>query len=161
MTRNHNYCVTIKWTGNKGQGTINYSLYERSHIIAAKGRADIAGSSDPAFRGDPAMYTPEDLLVASLAACHMLWYLHLCAEAGVVVIDYYDNATGILAETEKGGGQFTEVTLWPAVTVAEASMTDKANKLHEKANELCYIANSCKFPVYHKPSCNVLEAADI
>ena len=96
-------------------------------------------------------------MVASLSACHMLWYLHLCAEAGVIVTDYYDNATGTMLETAKGGGHFTEVTLFPAVTVANQSMIDKANELHKQANELCFIANSCKFPIYHKPTCHSLS----
>lgn len=156
MPRQHQYSIIVKWTGNKGQGTSDYRSYERSHIITAEGKADIKGSSDPAFRGDATIYNPEDLLVASLSACHMLWFLHLCSVEDVVVVDYYDNAFGIMEETANGGGHFTEVTLFPTVTVAEISMIDKANELHKKANELCFIANSCKFPVHHKPSCNAL-----
>lgn len=153
MSNQHKYFLTVKWTGNKGSGTVNYNSYDRSHIISSEGKTDIPGSSDPAFHGDHTMYSPEDLLVASLSACHMLWYLHLCAEAGVIVVDYYDNATGTMQETSKGGGHFTEVTLFPTVTVAEQSMADKANELHQKANELCFIANSCKFPIYHIKMC--------
>lgn len=157
MNNQHTYCLTVKWTGNKGLGTGGYRAYDRSHIISAKGKQDILGSSDPGFLGNKAMYSPEDLLVASLSACHMLWYLHLCAVSEVVVIDYYDNATGTIAETTTGGGHFTEVTLYPEVTVADALMIDKANELHKKAHELCFIANSCNFPVYHKPTCKSLN----
>lgn len=157
MPQQHKYFLTVKWTGNKGKGTAGYNSYGRNHIISSESKADIAGSSDPAFRGDDTMYSPEDLLVASLSSCHMLWYLHLCAEAGVTVVDYYDNATGTMLETSKEGGHFTEVTLFPTVTVAEQSMMDKANELHKKANELCFIANSCKFPIYHKPTCLTLQ----
>src|SRR5690606_35226706 len=113
------------------------------------------GSSDPSFRGDPTKYNPEELLVASLSAGHMLWYLHLCANSGVVVIDYWDHATGTMVETENGGGRFQQVTLCPNVTVAEPSMVAKANALHHEANQLCFIANSCNFPVYHQPVCTV------
>jgi organic hydroperoxide reductase OsmC/OhrA len=148
----HNYNSTIKWTGNKGSGTSHYQDYEREHIIVIANKDNILGSSDPAFCGDKTKHNPEDLLVSSLSSCHMLWYLHLCAQAGVIVTDYIDNATGIMKETENGGGHFTEVTLNPVVTVTERTMIEKANELHIKANELCFIANSVNFPVYHRPT---------
>lgn len=151
MKGQHHYKATIKWTGNKGTGTDNYRNYERSHQILIENKPGILGSSDPAFRGDKTKHNPEDLLVSSLSSCHMLWYLHLCSEAGVIVVDYIDNAEGIMSEISNGGGQFTEVTLSPVVTVAENSMIDKANELHRKANELCFIANSVNFPVRHNP----------
>ena len=151
MTGQHHYSLTIKWTGNKGTGTSGYKAYDRSHLIKAENKAEITGSSDPSFLGDKSKYNPEELLVASLSSCHMLWYLHLCAEAGIIVVEYTDNATGIMLETSNGGGKFQEVTLHPIVIVMEDSMKDKADKLHQKANELCFIANSVNFPVYHKP----------
>ena len=150
---NHSYKIKTQWTGNKGTGTSNYRAYDRSHTVKKENAPEILGSSDPAFRGDKTKYNPEDLLVASLSQCHLLWYLHLCSEAGVVVVDYVDNATGIMEETANGGGRFTEVTLHPIVTIADASMIDKANALHKKANELCFVANSVNFPVHHDPSC--------
>lgn len=152
MHGQHHYKATIRWTGNKGTGTNNYKNYERSHEISIENKLDILGSSDPAFRGDKTKHNPEDLLVSSLSACHMLWYLHLCSEAGVIVVDYIDNATGLMIETANGGGQFTEVTLNPIVTVTDKAMLDKANELHTKANKLCFIANSVNFPVKHKPT---------
>lgn len=150
--RIHNYKATVKWTGNKGSGTSHYQDYEREHIISIDNKNDILGSSDSAFRGDKTKHNPEDLLVSSLSTCHMLWYLHLCSQAGVVVTDYIDKATGIMKETENGGGHFTEVTLNPIVTVTEQAMVDKANELHKNANELCFIANSVNFPVFHNPT---------
>ena len=126
MRAQHYYKVTTRWTGNKGTGTDNYRNYERSHTIAIENKPDMLCSSDPAFRGDRIKYNPEDLLVSSISSCHMLWYLHLCSEAGVVVLDYTDNATGI--------------------------MDEKANELHKKANEFCFIANSLNFPVKHNPT---------
>ncbi|MBK6785062.1 MAG: OsmC family protein [Saprospiraceae bacterium] len=151
MQGQHFYKTTVKWTGNKGTGTDGYRNYERSHLIEIEHKSDIFGSSDPAFRGDKTKHNPEDLLVSSLSSCHMLWYLHLCAEAGVIVTDYVDHATGIMLETSTGGGNFSEVTLYPMVTVTEKNMVDKANDLHKKANELCFIANSVNFPVKHNP----------
>lgn len=155
MSKEHTYKTTIKWTGNKGQGTINYRDYERDHTIAAENKAEILASSDPAFRGDKTKYNPEELLVSSLSSCHMLWYLHLCAEAGIIVIDYVDNATGTMIETENGGGKFKEVTLNPTLTVENKTMIEKAIELHHKANELCFIAKSVNFPVYHNPTTKV------
>jgi len=150
--KTHHYKATIKWTGNKGSGTSNYQDYNREHIISIDSKNNILGSSDPDFRGDKTKHNPEDLLISSLSACHMLWYLHLCSQAGVVVTDYIDHATGIMIETKNGGGHFTEVTLNPIVTVTEQTMLDKANELHKKANELCFIANSVNFPVFHRPT---------
>ena len=153
MRGQHNYSLTVKWTGNSGTGTSNYAAFERSYSIFVDNKTDILGSSDPAFRGDKAKHNPEDLLLASISSCHMLWYLHLCATAGIIVTDYIDNAKGVMIETPDGGGKFTEATLYPKVTITDILMTEKANELHKKANELCFVANSLNFPVYHKPTC--------
>ena len=151
MKGQHQYQLTIQWTGNNGTGTSSYRAYERNHEISTENKPIIPASSDPSFRGDKTRYNPEELLVASLSSCHMLWYLHLCSEAGVIVTDYRDNATGTMVETADGGGFFSEVILNPVVTVAENSMIEKANALHAKANELCFIARSVNFKVVHNP----------
>ncbi|ASU34203.1 OsmC family protein [Mucilaginibacter xinganensis] len=148
----HNYKTTITWTGNQGVGTSDYRAYKRDHAINVDGKPEIPASSDPSFRGDKARYNPEELLVASLSSCHMLWYLHLCSAAGVVVVNYTDEATGIMIEAVNGSGHFKEVTLHPVVTVSDASMIEKANALHHEANKMCFVANSVNFPVLHKPS---------
>jgi organic hydroperoxide reductase OsmC/OhrA len=158
MDKQHSYKLTIKWTGNTGQGTETYRSYERSYSILGEGKVEIAGSSDPHFRGDKTRYNPEDLLVASLSSCHMLTYLHLCAEAGVTVLAYYDHATGTMAENAQGGGKFSEVMLNPVVTVSDDKMVQTANSLHKQANELCFISNSVNFKVSHNAVC---KAADI
>ena len=152
MQKQHHYTTIIKWTGNKGTGTDHYRNYERSHEIIIENKIAIAGSSDPAFRGDLTKHNPEDLLISSLASCHMLWYLHVCAEAGIIVTNYIDHATGTMTETPNGGGRFTEVILNPIATVTEVHMIAKANELHKKAHELCFIANSVNFPVRHEGS---------
>ncbi len=160
MNSEHSYNLTIQWTGNRGEGTNGYYSYDRSHSIIAENKADILASSDPGFVGDKTRYNPEELLVASVSSCHMLWYLHLCSQAKVVVLDYRDNATGIMTEAANGGGRFEQITLHPVVTVKDKSMIAKANELHAKANEYCFIANSVNFPVYHKPVCKLMETAD-
>lgn len=151
MEKEHQYKVAIEWTGNNGTGTSSYTAYERSHTIISENKPVIPGSSDPAFRGDKTRYNPEEFLLASISACHMLWYLHLCSQANVVVLEYRDNATSTMTETSNGGARFTEVTLHPVVKVADSSMIPHANELHKKANALCYIANSLNFKVAHDP----------
>lgn len=152
MSKHHHYKTIIQWTGNKGTGTSNYRSYERSHTIAVDHKAIIEASSDPAFRGDKTKHNPEDLFLSSLSSCHMLWYLHFCSEAGIIVIDYIDHATGIMEETANGSGHFSEVTLNPTVTITEKSMIERAKELHFKTNEFCFIANSVNFPVKHIPT---------
>jgi len=158
MSGQHNYKLTVRWTGNTGTGTSGYKEFERSHSILVDNKVEILASADPAFRGDKTKHNPEDLLLASVSSCHMLWYLHLCAVAGIIVTDYIDNATGVMTETADGGGKFTAITLNPAVTITDISMTEKANELHKKANELCFVANSLNFPVQHKATCKTTEA---
>lgn len=151
MSKSHRYDVTVRWTGNLGSGTSGYRDFARDHEVTANGAAPIAGSADPAFRGDPARWNPEQLLTASLSQCHMLWYLHLAAQAGVVVNDYTDDPVGTMAEDPGGGGRFTEVVLRPRVTVATPDMIDAAILVHESAHEKCFIANSVNFEVRHEP----------
>jgi len=150
--RSHRYRVTVTWTGNRGDGTASFRGYGRDHAITAQGKPPIAGSSDPAFRGDPARWNPEELLVASLSACHKLWYLGLCAQAGVVVTAYEDEVEGEMAEEAGGAGQFTAVTLRPRVTIAAGSDAALALALHHKAHAMCFIARSVNFPVGCEPT---------
>ena len=149
MSKQHHYKAAITWTGNLGKGTLGYKGYERSHSISIENKALITASSDPAFMGDAAKHNPEELFLASLSSCHMLWYLHLCADNCIIVTAYTDHATGTMEENEQGG-KFIEVVLHPQVQVSDISMIDKANELHEEANSKCFIANSCNFPVRHE-----------
>ena len=150
--KQHNYEIKVEWTGNEGHGTVNYKSYTRNHTITADGKhSKINGSSDPSFWGDKTKYNPEDLFLSSLSACHMLWYLHLCSAHKIIVTEYVDNATGIMEETKNGSGRFTEVTLNPRVKITDINMIKKANELHEEANKMCFIANSCNFKIGHKP----------
>jgi len=149
--REHRYSITTGWTGNLGSGTSGYRTYSRDHEIRANGKPDIYGSSDPAFQGDPARWNPEELLVASLSACHKLWFLHLAAEAGIVVTAYTDQAEGVMEERPDGSGRFTSVVLRPIVTVTTSSNKERTNSLHHIAHQKCFIANSVNFPVACEP----------
>jgi len=160
--KNHLYKVKVEWTGNLGNGTLSYRSYSRSHTINAKGKYnEILASSDPSFLGDKSKYNPEDLFLSSLSACHMLWFLHLCSIHKIIVIEYSDDATGTMEEIENGSGRFTGVTLHPKVKVTDSNMIAKANELHEEANKMCFIANSCNFKIKHVPSTNVFQSGKI
>jgi organic hydroperoxide reductase OsmC/OhrA len=157
MSKHHHYKLTVTWTGNKGQGTKDYTSYDRSHTIEVKGKKKWLCSADTPFRGDPKKYNPEDMLLASLSACHMLWYLHLCADENIVVLEYNDEAEGQMIQTSNGAGYFSEVVLKPTVVVAHSGMVRKAIELHKKAHQMCFIANSVKFEVYHKAQVTASE----
>jgi organic hydroperoxide reductase OsmC/OhrA len=102
--KHHTYSIRVDWTGNQGTGTSAYRAYSRAHEISAPGKTAIAGSSDPVFRGDAARWNPAELLIAALSACHQLWYLHLCADAGIVVVAYSDDASGVEIDQSDGAG---------------------------------------------------------
>jgi len=149
--KEHLYEVRVGWTGNDGDGTKSYKSYRRDHLIEVAGKPPIPGSSDPNFRGDPTRYNPEDLLVASLSSCHMLWYLHLCSANHVTVLDYQDTALGTMTEHADGSGEFVRVVLKPAVTISAESDRTKALALHDEAHHLCFISRSVNFPVELAP----------
>ena len=148
--KQHRYPVQVVWTGNRGNGTKTYQGYGREHDVRVDGKPIIAASSDAAFRGDGTRHNPEDMLVASLSSCHMLWYLHLAAVAGVVVTGYVDDAVGTLLESAQSG-RFTEVVLRPQVTITTDSDPVRAASVHEDAHHACFIANSVNFPVRCEP----------
>ena len=158
MIREHRYALRSVWTGNRGTGTSGYRDYDRTVRVAVDGKAVLEASADKPFRGDPAKWNPEDLLLAALSECHLLSYLHACVEAGVVVESYSDEATGLMTEDGRGGGAFTEVVLHPRVVVAEASMIPAAQAAHAQAHDWCFIANSVNFPVRHDAEVSAARA---
>jgi organic hydroperoxide reductase OsmC/OhrA len=153
------YPATITWTSNTGSGTSSYRAYSRDHEIAFPGKSVLSGSSDAAFRGDATRYNPEEMLVAALSACHLLVYLHACASAGVVVLDYMDNAEGTMIENADGSGRFSRVLLRPVVTLGADSDLEAARHAHHTAHEKCFIANSVNFPVDVEPVFHQVEAS--
>lgn len=155
VTGEHRYRLRSTWTGNRGSGTSGYRDYSRDVTLEVSGKPDVLASSDKPFRGDPARWNPEDLLLASLSECHLLSYLHACVQAGVVVVGYHDDATGMMREDGAGGGAFVEVVLHPRVVVADESMIEAATAAHAQAAATCFIANSMNFPVRHEPTVEV------
>ena len=156
--RTHTYTTFVHWDADGGDSTKSYRGYSRNHVIGAEGKPEIAASSDPAFRGDATRYNPEELLVASLSSCHMLWYLHLCAVNGITVVDYRDRASGAMEEDGDGSAHFTGVELRPIVTIDDIERRARAVELHDEAHRLCFIARSVNFPVKVLP--NDVRTAD-
>ncbi|MFI8594698.1 OsmC family protein [Microbacterium sp. NPDC078428] len=150
MRGEHTYEVTATWTGDLGSGTSGYRDYVRAVTLEIEGKPAIHASADRPFRGDPAKWNPEDLLLAALAECHLLSYLHACVSEGVVVTRYSDTAVATMRLDGRGGGAFTEAVLRPRVVVAEPAMVDAAMRAHAQANAWCFIANSVAFPVRHE-----------
>ena len=149
----HAYSTSLRWTGDRGEGTADYRAYGREHVVTAAGKPDLAGSADPAFRGNADRWNPEELLVAALSSCHMLMYLHLCADAGVAVTGYEDDARGVMVMAADGGGDFREVVLRPRVTFSGAAPSAEVlADLHHHAHEGCFIANSVKTEVRVEPA---------
>ena len=150
MQLDHHFAVSVAWQGNRGTGTSGYREYGRENSVGAEGKPAIDGSSARVFHGNADRWNPEELLIAALSQCHMLSYLHVAVQNGIVVTDYTDDATGTMRQTPDGGGHFTTVTLRPRVTISSGD-PELARAIHAKASELCFIANSVNFPVGHEP----------
>ena len=155
----HRYGAALEWRRNQGNGTRRYDGYGRRFEARIDGKPPLAGSADPAFRGDPALHNPEELLLIALSSCHMLSYLALCAREGIVVTAYGDRPEGVMQTDVSGGGRLTSVLLQPRVTIGDAGQRARAHELHATAHAVCYIASSCNFPVGHRASVSV-EAAE-
>jgi organic hydroperoxide reductase OsmC/OhrA len=155
----HHYSTVLTWTGNRGHGTARYEDYGREFTVSVDGKGTLQGSADPAFRGDASLHNPEDLLLVAISSCHMLSYLALCARHRISVLAYDDDATAVMELSSDGGGRFTSATLHPRVVVQDAMHVDKAIALHERAHALCFIANSCNFPIAHVATVTVMDSA--
>lgn len=147
MTKQHDYTSRVEWTGNRGQGTRNYRSYDRTWRVATPGKPPMSCSNDPLLGGDPALHNPEDLLLSSLSACHMLWYLHYASSAGIVVHAYRDDPVGVGESAPDGAGRFLSAILRPQITVADGSDLVRADAIHVEIHKVCFIARSVNFPV--------------
>lgn len=154
----HRYTCTTEWTGNRGTGTSGYRDYDRSYNVSPPGKVTLAASADATFRGERDKWNPEEMLLSALSACHMLSYLHVCADAGIVILGYTDAAEGTMDLAPDGSGRFTAVTLRPQVIVSPDSDAETANILHHLAHEKCFIANSVNFPVQVKATAIVAQS---
>lgn len=155
MAFKHLFKATAKWT-SKQNPELTSRFYSKSHTISLEGKPILEVSAAKAFKGDPSLYNPEDLLLSSLVSCHMMSYLYVCSQNGIEVLAYSDNAEATLEVNPDGSGRFTEVRLNPKVMITNSDKVELAVALHKKANQLCFIANSCNFPVVHHASCEVI-----
>jgi organic hydroperoxide reductase OsmC/OhrA len=149
-TRTHEFQAKLTWEGNTGEGTASYVAYQRCYRLRWAGKPDLAGSADAAYRGDAARHNPEDLFLAAIAACHMLFYLSLCAQQRIRVIAYEDEVRGTVTVEPGGGGRFTRIALHPVVTI-DGGDPVLAASLHDEARARCFIAGSCRGPIEHVP----------
>ena len=157
MNKEHHYTIEVKWTGNLGKGTLSSAAYTRDHEISKKMGHTILGSSDPAFRGNPERYNPEELLLSTLSSCHMLMYLHFCSQNQITVVEYIDNSVGVMVEHERGSGCFISATLKPCIKILEHDKLEQATHLHHQSHEDCFIANSINFPLDVEPEIEVVR----
>ncbi len=146
----HHYALGLAWHGNRGTGTSGYREYGRDCVLTADGKPDLLGSADVPFRGDGSRWNPEELLVAALAQCHLLSYLHSAVNHGIVVTAYRDAPVGTMSQVG-AGGRFTSVVLRPQVTITDPGQVELAQAIHREAGENCFIAASVSFPVTHEP----------
>jgi len=151
----HLFKAEAKWTSNQIQEDSTKRYYNKSHKIIIEGKPVLNVSAAKAFKGDPELYNPEDLLLSSLVSCHMMSYLYVCAQNGIEVLEYSDHAEATLEVSADGSGRFVAVKLFPKVKISNFDQIELALELHTKANQLCFIANSCNFPVLHEASCEV------
>ena len=147
----HSYVSRIVWTGNRGTGTSGYREYDRTWNVAIPGKPVVECSNDPLLGGNPARMNPEDMLLSALSACHMLWFLHFAADAGIAVFAYEDEPEGVAEVGTGGAGRFLSATLRPQITVAEGTDTGLASALHGRIHDVCFIARSVNFPVRCEP----------
>lgn len=151
----HLFKAELIWTSTKKEEETTSKFYSKSHQIKIEGKRVLDISAAKAFKGDPELYNPEDLLLSSLVSCHMMSYLYVCSQNGIEVLEYSDIAEATLEVSDNGSGRFTEVRLKPKVKISNSDKLELAIELHTKANQLCFIANSCNFPVLHEASCEV------
>lgn len=150
MTKQHEYSSSLVWTGNRGEGTRTYKGYDRSWEIRTPGKATILCSNDPLLGGDPSKPNPEDLLLSALSSCHMLWYLHLAATAGITVHGYSDTPLGIGEVSPGGAGRFVRAVLRPVIELETLADRDRADAIHHDIHQYCFIARSVAFPVEYQ-----------
>ena len=152
MATEHDYTTQVVWTGNTGEGTKSYKGYDRTWDIEVPGKPIINCSNDPLLGGDPTLMNPEDLLISSLLACHMLWYLHLASSEGIVVESYKDVPVATGETLPNGSGKFLRAVLRPSITIKKGGDVERAKAIHDEIHQYCFIARSVNFPVTYEPN---------
>jgi organic hydroperoxide reductase OsmC/OhrA len=146
----HRFELTVQWDSVAGEASSARDRVRRRHTVSHPGKADIEGSSAPAFFGEAERWNPEELLLAALSQCHMLTFFYLASQEGLTITDYVDTPEAVLDTNTDGSGNISEVTLKPRLSI-QAGFTGSLEALHQRASELCFIARSVNFPVRHDP----------
>lgn len=115
MASKHLFKAELNWTYQQNQNKLSERFYSKTHQVKIEGKPDLDISAAKAFKGDPSLYNPEDLLLSSLVSCHMMSYLYVCSQNGIEVLEYSDNAEATLEVNPDGSGRFVEVRLYPKV----------------------------------------------
>ena len=152
MSSSHLYAAELVWTGDRGEGTRGYRGYDRTWEVRTPGKAPILCSNDPLLGGDPTKHNPEDMLLAALSACHMLWYLHLACNAGLIVRGYRDAPEGLGETAPDGAGRFVSAVLRPEARLERGADLARAAAIHHEVARYCFIARSGNFPVRYEPT---------
>ena len=147
--------ATIRWFASPGEDFAK-GQYSRAHSWNFDGGAVVAASAAPhivpAPWADPAAVDPEEALVASASACHMLFFLDFARRAGVIVTSYEDEAEGLMEKGDDGKVRITRITLRPKIVYGDTPPTEEMlDELHHKAHEACFIANSITSEVVIEP----------
>jgi organic hydroperoxide reductase OsmC/OhrA len=143
------YRATVEWTG---EGDFAANRYSRAHVWRFDGGAEVPASASPQVvplpYSDPAGVDPEEALIASASSCHMLWFLHLARDAGLVVTRYRDEAVGHIGKDDRGRTAFTRIALRPSIDFASpAPDAQTLERLHHAAHDACFIANTLRCEV--------------
>ena len=156
MSFKHVFKAKLNWPLREEPVVSSATKYTKSHSIGIDGKELLKVSAAKAFKGDPSLFNPEDLLLSSVVSCHMMSYLYVCQQNGIEILSYQDDAEATLEVLDNGGGRFIEVRLFPQVIIRNKDQMTEALQLHQEANKLCFIANSCNFPILHQASCEVI-----
>lgn len=145
------YTALVRW--ERGEATFLDDKYSRAHTWEFDGGLSVPASASPDIVPSPmavaANVDPEEAFVASLASCHMLFFLSIAAKRGVIVDRYTDNATGFMEQNERGRMAITRVVLRPEARYGRTSdpTRDEIERMHHQAHGLCFIANSVRTEV--------------
>ena len=149
---NHYFKASLQWNLKSEADFKSKKIYTKNHTISFEGKESISVSAAKVFKGDPTLVNPEDLLLSSVTSCHMMSYLYVCQQNNIEILSYQDHSEAILEVNSDGSGKITKIILNPTIKIKDESKIDLAISLHKKANQLCFIANSCNFPILHHPS---------
>ncbi|WP_066220794.1 OsmC family protein [Formosa haliotis] len=152
MSSTFQFKIYNQWNSESAQDEKKAGGSLKTHQVFLEDGKHMEVSAAKPFKGDASKYNPEELLMAALSSCHFMSYKYVCDKAGILIKGYKDEVEGVLVLNADGSGAFTKITLKPTVILHDISQRDLAITLHDEASKLCFIANSCAFPIVYKPA---------